>query len=360
MGFLRVDLGVLKSNFFKANYLASGAQVYCVVKSDAYGCGMEKIAKTLQDLGASGFVVADVAEGVTLRQAGITKPITVLGYTCLKDLSVLKKYNLTQSVFNVDYLKVVKDFAKQKFDGKKLDLWLKLNCGFNRVGFGGLELERAFLELCEIKKEMEFSVLFAHLRDGGATQATLINRAKKQFEEFCNLTKIAKSFSPLKNTKLSLLNSGGLIMGLPSLDIVRTGALLYGLTEGSIPIVSFFANVLQVNTLETGQGMGYDDSFVAEKTTKIAVLDVGYADGLPRRASDLGLRAFVGGKYHPFVGSVCMNHSFVAVDEDVSVFSTAEIIGKNILPKEVAQKLKTIDYEIFCRFGKNSKKIYVD
>lgn len=360
MSFLRIDLELLKSNFFKAKRLASGAQIYCVVKSDAYGCGMEKIAKALQNVGASGFVVADVTEGVRLRQIGITKPITVLGYTCAKNFAELKEYRLTQSVFNAEYFKLAKDFTVQNYDGKKMDFWIKLNCGFNRVGFDGLQLETTLKELYGIKNEMNFSALFAHLRDGGATQVNFVNRAKKQFEEFCGLAKIAKSFYPLKKAKLSLLNSGGLIMGLPALDIVRTGALLYGLAEGSRPIMSFFANVLQVNTLKTGQSMGYDDSFVAEKTTKIAVLDVGYADGLPRRAADLGMQAFVCGKYCPFVGSVCMNHSFVSVNDDVSVFSTAEIIGKNILPKDMAQKLNTIDYEVFCRFGKNSKKIYVE
>ena len=113
MSFVRVNLDKIVKNFQKIVDKVGDKKVYCVVKSNAYGCGASVVAKELQNSGASGFVVANVKEGVNLRKNGVKNPILVLGFTGVKDFWALKKYDLTQSVFCFEYLqKVVESLLK--------------------------------------------------------------------------------------------------------------------------------------------------------------------------------------------------------------------------------------------------------
>jgi len=360
MSFVRVDLDKVLDNYQKIVDKVGDKKVYCVVKSNAYGCGASVVAKELQNSGASGFVVANVKEGVNLRKNGVKNPILVLGFTGAKDFWALKKYDLTQSVFCFEYLQKVCDFIQKT--STPLKVWLKFNCGFNRVGFDFDQINMAFDLLNEIMDKVVLTGVFSHLRSGLDDQSRLKQVLKSQLDTFDKLKKQAQThpfFKKNHSVEWSILNSVGVDFFYNAFDVVRVGASLYGLGDsGYCGEWEFFARLLQVNHLKKGQSVGYDDSFVAKKDCFVGVLDVGYADGLPRRATERGLKVFVGGKYCPIVGSVCMNHSFVLLPQKLKNFCKVEVVGRHIPPQSVAKKLNTIDYEIYCRFGKNSPFIY--
>lgn len=347
----------LAANFLSVKSKVGNAEVYCVVKSDGYGCGLVAVSGVLENTGSDGYVVANFFEGVALRDMGIRKPVVVLGYVspCLMREAIER--DLTISVFNYDYLsRLIEKIPK----GKRLKIWLKINSGFNRLGFDSADLtkEKVLGLLCSEK--LDTVGIFSHLRGTG------VDVSACQYRLFSHMADVIRTHGVGLNAKLSLLNSGGIDYGLPTLDIVRTGAALYGLkgnkkekgeAENTV-VAEFFAQILQINTVLAGESLGYDDAFVPQIDTRVAVLDVGYADGLPRRADKKGLFVLINGKRCPFVGSVCMNHSFVALPQGISAVRDAEIFGKNLPVTFLADRLETIDYEVFCRFGKTAERIY--
>ncbi|MBR5250660.1 MAG: alanine racemase [Clostridia bacterium] len=347
-------------NYQKILAKVGDKKVYCVVKSNAYGCGASVVARELENNGASGFVVSNVLEGAKLRKNGIKKPILVLGLTEIKDFWVLKRYDLTQSVFCFEYLDKILDFTKKTSGALKV--WLKFNCGFNRLGFDVVDAKKLFDLLYQNINKISVTGAFAHLSSGFTPQSRLKRVLKYELDRFCELKKQAQTHPFFnKNTTIlwSILNSVGVNHFTNAFDVMRVGASLYGLGEwGYDGEWEFFAKLLQVNKLTKGQSVGYDDTFVAKKDCFVGVLDVGYADGLPRRASQYGLKVFVDGDYCPIIGSVCMNHSFILLPRFVKSFCQVEVVGRHLSPSSVAKKLNTIDYEILCGFGKNSPFIY--
>lgn len=349
----------LAANFLSVKSKVGNAEVYCVVKSDGYGCGLAAVSGVLERTGSDGYVVADFDEGVALRDMGIRKPVVVLGSVSPCLLGEAIERDLTVSVFNYEYLSQIIEKTPK---GKRLKIWLKINSGFNRLGFDRADLtnEKVFGLLRSEKLDM--TGIFSHLRGTGADVSTC------QYRFFLHMADVIRAHGVGLNAKLSLLNSGGVDYGLPTLDIVRTGAALYGLkgnkkenveAENNPVVAEFYAQILQINTVPSGESLGYDDSFVPQIDTRVAVLDVGYADGLPRRADKKGLFAIINGKRCPFVGSVCMNHSFVALPNGICPVGDAEIFGKNLPVALLANRLETIDYEILCRFGKTAERIYL-
>ena len=358
MSFLRVDLKKIKNNFCTIKNNLNKAELFCVVKSDAYGCGARFVAPFLQRCGADGFVVADVEEGVALRKAGVCLPIVVLGRSNGADVKKALAYNLTLSVFNEEYLRELYGVLRDEKTDKKsmLQIWLKINCGFNRVGFTEEKWQELSVCPSSFNDFLQVTGIFAHFREFGDKNNQF--EYVQKFERGCALIKSNPVFS---GAKRSLANSCALRNGFFNCDVARVGASLYGLGGDGVEdtVAEFFAKILQINFLKKGQTVGYDDTFVAQKDCRVAVLDVGYADGLPRSASRLGVEGYLSGVKLPFVGSVCMNHSFLLLDENSDVTQDVEIFGKNISATSLAQKLNTIDYEILCRFGKSSKKIYL-
>lgn len=348
----------LAANFLSVKSKVGNAEVYCVVKSDGYGCGLAAVSGVLERTGSDGYVVADFDEGVALRDMGIRKPVVVLGSVSPCLLGEAIERDLTVSVFNYAYLeRIIEKIPK----GKKLKIWLKINSGFNRLGFDALDFAKEKVVGLLSSDKLDMAGIFSHLRGTGADVSTC------QYRLFLHLVDGIRAHGVGLNAKLSLLNSGGVDYGLPALDIVRTGAALYGLkgnkkenveAENNPVVAEFYAQILQINTVPSGESLGYDDSFVPQIDTRVAVLDVGYADGLPRRADKKGLFAIINGKRCPFVGSVCMNHSFVALPNGICPVGDAEIFGKNLPVALLANRLETIDYEILCRFGKTAERIY--
>ncbi len=355
-----VDMSALLKNFYtvKEKY-AAGRQIFSIVKTDAYGHGSAPIAKALQAAGSDGFSVSSVLEARELRQAGIEKPVLILGYTPALCAETLSREEIHQCVFSLDYAREL-DAAAGKA-GVTVKVHLKLDTGMGRIGFNcrsqeelGLEAAKAVLTL----PNLEVVGAFMHF----ATADGDLYFAAQQAQRFEKAVKaLGKDF-----TYLHCCNSAATLQ-LPALgNAIRPGIILYGLSplEGPLPedfrpVMSLYSTVSQVKTLDANQSVSYGRAYVAQTPRRIATVCAGYGDGVPRLLSGQG-HVLIRGRKAPIVGKICMDHLCVDVTDidGVTRGDTVTIFGPGLPIEEVAAQAQTIHYEILCGIAKRVTRIY--
>ena len=349
--------------------LAPGQQLMAVVKADAYGHGAALIAREVQGKGIGAFGVACAAEGVLLRKNGITGNILILGYTHPKDFPLLRKYRLTQTVVDYAYAKILNRY------GKKLNVHLKIDTGMHRLGertekYG--EIER----ICHMKN-LCVEGIYTHLCADETRTPADMSFTKKQAESFrATIRKLEEQ--GISGLKTHLSASYGLI-NYPELggDYIRAGIALYGLLsekkaeesaggeKGLVPVLSLKARIAAVKDLYRGESAGYGPAYKAKSDRKIAVLAVGYADGLPRSLSCGKGRVLIHGQSAPVIGRICMDQTIVDVTgiPDVKAGETAVLLGRwggeEITAYEWAQAAGTITNEILSRLGARLQRVVI-
>ena len=335
-------------------------QLMPAIKADAYGHGAVLMAKELQDMGIEAFCVACVEEGMELRKNGITGDILILGYTHPKAFPLLRTYRLIQTVVDYRYGKVLNGY------GKKIRVHVKIDTGMHRLGE---RAERA-KEIGRIfrLKNLQIEGIYTHLSADEAKDPAQQAFTKRQGEMFYEvLRKLEKQ--GVSGLKVHLLASYGLL-NYPELggDYARVGIALYGLpgdgeAEGNCPVklypvLSLKARIAAVKDLYQGESAGYGLDYRAEEDRKIAVLAIGYADGLPRSLSGGRGRVLIHGQSAPVVGRICMDQTIVDITgiPGVKAGETAVVIGRSggeeITAYEVAEEAGTITNEVLSRLGK--------
>ena len=335
-------------------------QLMPAIKADAYGHGAVLIAKELQDMGIEAFCVACVEEGIELRKNGITGDILILGYTHPKAFPLLRKYRLIQTVVDCKYGKVLNGY------GKKIRVHVKIDTGMHRLG----ERAEKAKEIGRIfrLKNLRIEGIYTHLSADEAKDLAQQAFTKRQGEAFYEvLGKLEKQ--GVSGLKVHLLASCGLL-NYPELggDYARVGIALYGLLgDGEAekncpvklyPVLSLKARIAAVKDLYQGEHVGYGLDYRAEEDQKIAVLAVGYADGLPRSLSGGRGRVLIHGQSAPVVGRICMDQTIVDITgiPGVKTGEIAVVIGRSggeeITAYEVAEEAGTITNEVLSRLGK--------
>lgn len=349
---------------FLQSLLISGQQLMPVLKADAYGHGAVLIAGELQKLGIGAFCVACAAEGVQLRKNGITGDILILGYTHPKDFPLLRKYRLIQTVVDCNYGKVLNHSVRR---GGRIRVHVKIDTGMHRLG----ERAEKTKEISKIFRLSNLKVegIYTHLCAGETRRPEDMAFTKRQALLFYKVAEQVKS-QGYTGLKAHLLASCGLL-NYPELggDFVRVGIALYGLPEGGgvpcLPVLSLRARVAAVKEVYPGEGVGYGWDYVAEDVRKIAVLAIGYGDGLSRSLSERGGRVLIHGISAPVVGRICMDQMMVDITEvpDVREEESATVIGREgdqeITVYELAEKAGTIANEVFSRLGGRLLRIVV-
>lgn len=328
--------------------LPPGCVLMPAVKANAYGHGAVPIARECQKMGIGAFCVAALAEGIELRQHGIAGDILILGWTDPQQAALLHQYRLTQTVVTLAY---ARELNRQ---GKPIKVHIKIDTGMHRLGIHWKDLDEiAGVFHCE------------NLRVAGAfTHLCADSMAKEQGRRFYQTAARLKErgYSP---QKIHLLASDGLI-GHPELggDYARVGLALYGIGSPELrPVLSLKARVAQVQELSEGESAGYELQFTAQRPSRIAVLTIGYGDGLPRALSCGGGRALLHGRKAPVAGLVCMDQTMVDVTEipQASQGDTAVVLGRwgdlKISAAEVARQAGTIPNEILSRLGQRLDRI---
>lgn len=344
--------------------LPESCRMMPAVKANAYGHGAVLMARELGRLGVDAFCVACVQEGAELRQNGIGGEILVLGYTPPEDFALLEKYRLTQTVADYSHAAALNRY------GKKLHVHVAVDTGMHRLGESDQNTDR----LCEILRMENLLVdgLFTHLCAADTSDPKDRAFTKEQAERFYRAVNAVKRKVPAaeecgSGLKLHLLASYG-IFQYPEYaeDYARAGIALYGVPstkEGCAgmetlrPVLSLKARVASVKELFPGECAGYGRAFCADRKRRLAVLTIGYADGLPRSLSNGVGAVLIRGKRAPVAGRICMDQTIVDVSDipKVRAGDTAVVIGRSgaeeITACDLAQQSGTITNEILSRLG---------
>ena len=336
------------------------------VKANAYGHGAVLIAKALQDLEIKDFCVASVNEAVELRKAGILGQILILGYTSPNQFSDLVKYNLTQTVVDYPYAKLLNDF------GQVIFVHIGIDTGMHRLG----ERSENIKEICKIWEfdNLKITGVYSHLcMSDGASDAER-DITLKQIEEF-NMVINFLHRKGIHHFKAHIQGSYG-VLNYPALkfDYARLGIALYGVLSSPKdriisntklkPVLSLKARIACVKQLHKGEALGYGLTYKAGKEMQIATVAVGYADGIPRELSNKGF-VLINGQKAAIVGRVCMDQLMVDVTDikGVSCGDEAIFIGKSgnseIMAADLADSINTISNEILSQLGSRLGRVSI-
>lgn len=369
---LEIDLDALVRNAHEIqSLLPVGQTLIATVKANAYGHGDHRIASTLQQNGINFFAVSNLDEAVGLRRCGICGSILILGYTAPQDAETLAAYNIIQTIYSLDCAKQFSAVCEKK--SISIRVHLKLDSGMGRIGFVYdnpklLDEMRQAATLPGIQAEGIFTHLSsADMSDSDSNQYTL-----RQLERFSNTVRALRNTGvPVRMAHIQ--NSAGILRKLsPEFEASRAGIILYGMypsdeTVQSIPltaIMSWKAVISYIKEVPAGHSISYGRHFVSEKTTRIATVPVGYADGYPRILSGHG-SCIVNGVKCPILGNICMDQMMLDVSgvPEVKQGDIVTILGNEgavcITAEEIAAQSQTINYEITCNPSRRVPRVYL-
>jgi alanine racemase len=362
-----IDLSALRHNLRQVrNCCAAGQGVLAVVKADAYGHGAVVVSRALEDVAVEQFAVATLEEGIELRAAGIARPILVLGGCYAGQEAEFMRQGLTAAVFSLPDLQRLQHFGME--DGIDFPVHLKCDTGMGRVGFLPAEIPR-LIKLLREGTGVEAVGLMSHLACADETGSVETGRQIEVFRKILGQLAAAGIQPP----HIHLSNSAGLTAWeLPEATLVRPGIILYGgypsrEFESQLdlrPVMTFSTRIAQLRMIEAGQGVSYGHTYRTQRQTRLATLPVGYADGYNRLFSNCG-EVLIRGERAPVVGRVCMDWILVDVTdiENATVGDRVVLLGADdeecISAEEWAEKLDTINYEVFCRIAPRVPRYFV-
>lgn len=365
---VEIDLAALSHNYRAIqNSVGKGVEIMAVIKSDAYGHGLIRGAEALAGAGAATFGVAEVEEGVALRENGITGNIVVM-LGCSEDgFEDVLDYRLQPVVFDPDVLENLSKFAGEH--GKTVPVHVKMDLGMGRLGILPEQIADFLARLKNLKGVTPVGFI-SHfpLADSPDRQKT-----RDQSRRFGEIMQEVQQI--LGGKCVSHIANSAALLRLPEthFDMVRPGIALYGCppvtpetmhSELSLrPVMRFTTRIIQIKQVPAGCGISYGHTYLTDRPTKVAVLPVGYDDGYLRSLSSQG-QVLIRGRRAPVIGRICMNACMVDVTDigDVVTGDEAVLLGcqkeESITADEVAGWMNTISYEVLCLFGGKNTRIY--
>ncbi len=339
-----IDVKALQHNLTQVRNLAPDSKVMAILKANAYGHGLLTCSKALED--ADAFGLLDLSDAISLRKEGFKKPICLLeGFFSKEELPEITENNL-ESVIHSDWqIDVLKKFSPEL----KLNVWLKIDTGMNRLGFTADQFKSALKRLSTLKCIRNIS-LMSHLANADQRNDSM---TQQQLKEFLSISE------NLSNTVRSLANSAGLLAHPDChLDWVRPGIMLYGsspftdATASSLnlqAVMSLHSEIISIKGCKKDDAVGYGGSWRCPEEMRVGVVACGYGDGYPRLAPS-GMPVMVAGKQTQLIGRVSMD--MITVDlrgiDAATVGSPVELWGRNVSVDTVAERVGTISYELLC------------
>lgn len=356
---LTIDLGRLVSNYKELARRSLPAKTAAVVKADAYGTGITRVAPVLAAAGVNTFFVAQAHEGGQLRQllssSAPSSEIFVFGGVRPETAELLRQHNLIPVLNSLDQADL---WAASSREGAALPAALQVDTGMNRLG----------LEVSEVKElhsnphrldGLDLKLIMSHLACADTPDHALNQKQLVQFKNARGL---------LPQAPCSLANSAGILLGTEyHFDLTRPGIGLYGgnpcpsRTNPVVSIVKLEAPILQLRHVELGASIGYGATAVTDRPTRIAVISLGYGDGLPRALGAAG-HFYFSGKKVKIIGRISMD--LIAVDvtdiptDEIAPGETVEIIGDQAKLEQVAEDAGTISYELLTGLGARYARYY--
>ncbi|NIO68966.1 MAG: alanine racemase, partial [Anaerolineae bacterium] len=341
-------------------------ELMAVVKANAYGHGAVPVARTALENGASRLAVNRTLEGVELRQAGLTAPILILGYSLPSEAETIVRWDLTPTVTTVEGALALSALSDRQ--GKVTPIHIKVDTGMGRFGLLPDEVVAFVRRIAELPG-LKLEGLFTHFAVADLADKTYTRRQFDLYMWVVRQLEEAGFAIPLKHVANSAAT-----LDLPEmhLDMVRCGIALYGLrpsdeVEPAIPLkpaMALKSRVARVRTLPPGSSISYGCTYTTTRPTPVALVPVGYGDGYHRILSNKG-SVLIGGKRAPIVGRVCMDQFVVDVtgiegvrqDDEVVVFGRQG--EEEISAEEVAALAGTINYEVVTSILPRVTRVYL-
>ena len=347
--------------------LPAGCRFLGVVKADAYGHGALPVSRLLQEAGADYLAVSCLDEALELRRGGITMPILILGHTPYEYTSTLIEEKITQTVTCL--AKALEYSAEAVRLGKELKIHIKLDTGMSRLGFlcAGDYFEEGVdnvIRSCRLPG-LNPEGVYTHFAVSDEPGEDCEAYTRAQFKLFMDVIAAAKSRGGVEFLIRHCANSGATV-SYPemALDMVRPGLLLYGYGDsagklGLLPCMRLVTTVSTIKFYEPGTSVSYGRRFTTQRRTRMGVLAIGYADGLPRLISNKCSFAAKGG-FAPQRGSICMDMCMVDLTElpQVDVGSEVELFGPANSIYKLSDAAQTIPYELLCAVSKRVPRVY--
>jgi alanine racemase len=368
---VEIDLAALAHNVRQIrSLLAPATQMMAVVKADGYGHGAIEIARTIIAEGVEWLAVATVTEGIELRSAGIVAPILILG-AVNSDVQVqaIAKWGLQPTICTIEQAILLSKAISKLESSLLLTVHLKLDTGMSRLGANWHQAVAVYREVASLPY-LQIGSLYSHLATADDLDPTVMELQLDRFERSISAIGAAGFTIPM----LHLANSAGILVDTRShYNLVRPGLSLYGLypalhLQQSIdlqPVLSVKARVSQVKQITAGTGVSYGYRFIADRDLLLAVVEIGYADGVPRRLSNRMQVAIRGGLV-PQIGSITMDRLMLDVSQipDLQVGEIVTILGRDgtveITADDWANELGTISWEILCGFKDRLPRVSID
>ena len=356
---VEIDLQALAHNVREIKALLSPQTAFmAVVKADAYGHGAKIVAKTALEHGADWLAVATITEGIELRQAGINCGILILGaINSSEEIIEIMKWQLQPTICNTQQALIFSDTLSQL--KTTLPVHLKLDTGMSRLGTNWQKASE-FVTLVDRLPYLEICSIYSHLATADDRDSTIMLLQQQRFNNAIASLKTQGIVPPC----LHLANSAATLAD-PSLhyDLVRVGLALYGLypaphLQSQVnlkPVLQVKARVTQVKTIPPNTGVSYSHKYISDRDLTVAVVGIGYADGVVRNLSNK-LQAIIRGQLVPQIGAITMDQIMLDVT-DIPNLQPGEIVtllghdgDKTITADDWAAILNTISWEILCGF----------
>ncbi len=352
--------------------LNKNCQFMAVVKADGYGHDAKLVSKYAIKGGASQLGVATLNEGIKLRSSGVKKPILILGNLYTKrDLILCFKNDLMPTISSIRECLICNNIGKQF--GLKFPLHLKVDTGMSRLGFEYNKFVQQFEKIKSFENIL-IEGIYSHL--SSADEANALDPKSITQSQRLKFNELLKQINLDRNNeiKIHLANSAGMLINKDfHFHMVRVGLTMYGYNPldkidknlSLKPALSLKVKVAFIRTIDKGVSVSYGGKFVSHRKTNLAVLSIGYADGVPRNLSGK-INVIHNNKFYPQVGSITMDQMMVDITDsnEIKVGSTLVLLGsdgdKTISPLDWARESNTIPWEILCSFKNRLPKVQVN
>lgn len=340
-----IDCEAAQHNLMRVREMAPGCSLMAVVKANAYGHGIERLATCFQD--ADAFAVASVEEAIALRNLGVQHPIVLLeGVFHAHELAAVKDLCLQMVVHCHEQVDMLRDACQASC----FEVWLKVDTGMHRLGFSPEEAVGVWHDLAQMACVAQPPGLMTHFASADVVDSPANMRQMALFEQ------VAQALP--KTVRRSLANSAAIVHYPASHgDWVRPGVMLYGVSPSVVstaslglkPVMTMVTRVISVKTVKVGESVGYGGIWTAGRDSHIAIIAIGYGDGYPRHVPS-GTPVLINGSKAPIVGRVSMDMICVDVSDlpPVDVGDPVVLWGKGLPIEQLAEAANTISYELLC------------
>ena len=344
----------------------NGGMVMAVIKADAYGHGMDKIALLLDKEGVGFFGVSDIKEGIALRNTGINKPVLLFESTLEPQVKQIIDHQLMPTVGTLDFAKALNQYAKRK--KKRIDIHVKVDTGMGRLGVWHEEAFE-FIKKVSAYGHLRIMGIFTHFPAADTDRSFTKEQLKLLYGLVTRLDRIGLIIPFVHAT-----NSMGLA-GYQThvVNLARPGLMLYGLYPHKSlqkkiqlkPVLNIQSRVIFLKKIKKGQSISYGRTFFTKKDIRVAIIPIGYNDGYFRALSNRA-SVLIGGHRCPVIGCVTMDQVIVDVScvKMIRLGDPVTVLGpqkkENISADELAKYAGTINYEIVCSLGNRLPRIYIN